>query len=209
MSVELWLVRHGQSTWNQVRRFQGAQDAELSDRGRAQARALAGALAATAFDAFYTSPLRRARDTARACAEAVGLEPEPVDELREVGLGDWEGLPVETVVERYGEHYWRWLTMPADYPPPGGEPMAALQARVGAAIERIRLRHPTGRVLAVTHGGAIAAFLCGCLALGLNAVWRLRVDNTAITRVLLPGGRLLALSHAAHLADVTEPGGTP
>ena len=198
--MQLWLVRHGESTWNQDRRFQGARDAELSERGREQARALARALAGMRVDALYTSPLGRARDTAMACGEALGVRPVVVDDLREVGLGEWEGLPVETVVERYGDHYWRWLTLPGDHPPPGGEPMAALQRRVTAAIEAIRAPHAGGRVLVVTHGGAIASLLCGCLGLGLNAVWRLRIDNASITRVELPGGRLLALNDTRHLA---------
>jgi len=207
--MELWLVRHGESTWNQARRFQGAQDAELSARGERQARALSAALAGEGFDALYTSPLRRASQTAAACADRLGLPASPVAELREVSLGDWEGLSVETVVERYGEHYWRWLTRPGDYPPPGGEPMAALRARVAGAIERIRLVHATGRILVVSHGGAIASFLCACLALGLNGVWRLRVDNSSITRLRLPEGCLLALNDTRHLAEAEPAEGAP
>lgn len=202
--INLWLVRHGESTWNQDRRFQGARDAELSARGREQARALARALTGRPLDAVYTSPLSRARDTAAACADALGLRPVVLDDLREVGLGEWEGLPVETVVERYGDHYWRWLTLPGAHPPPGGEPMAALQRRVAAALEAICARHAEGRVLVVTHGGAIASFLCGCLGLGLDAVWRLRIDNASITRVELPAGRLHALNDTRHLREPAE-----
>jgi len=197
-------VRHGESTWNQARRFQGARDAELSPRGGAQAQALAAALASQAIDALYTSPLRRARQTAAACGATLGLEPTALDALREVGLGDWEGLSVETVVERYGDHYWRWLMTPADHPPPGGEPMAAFADRVRAAVDALAARHPAGRVLAVTHGGAIAALLCGCLRLGLNAVWRLRIDNASVTRVACPAARLLSLNDTAHLAMATR-----
>ena len=197
--MQLWLVRHGESTWNQARRFQGARDAELSPRGHEQAQVLAERLTGAGLEAIFTSPLARARDTATACAARLGLEPIPMDGLREIGLGDWEGLPVETVVERYGDHYWRWLTAPADHPPPGGEPMADLQRRVASAIGAIHARHPRGRVLVVTHGGAIASYLCRCLGLALNAVWRLRIDNTSVTRVELPGGRLASLNDTGHL----------
>lgn len=192
-------MRHGESTWNQERRFQGARDAALSPQGREQAARLAAALAGEAFDALYTSPLSRARHTAAACAAALGLSATVVADLGEVGLGDWEGLSVEAVVERYGEHYWQWLQTPGDHPPPGGEPMAELRARVAGALETIRRRHPAGRVLVVSHGGAIAAFLCGCLGLSPNAVWRLRLDNASITRVALPERRLLALNDTRHL----------
>jgi alpha-ribazole phosphatase len=203
--MELWLVRHGESTWNEARRFQGAKDAALSARGRAQAAALAAALPGRGIDAVYTSPLRRARETAAACARVLGLPLTEEDGLREVGLGDWEGLPVETVVARYGDHYWRWLLAPGDHPPPGGEPMGALAARMRQAVAAIAARHPAGRVLAVTHGGAIATFLCDCLHLSLNAVWRLRIDNTSLTGLRLPEAELVALNDTRHLpAGPTE-----
>ena len=207
--MEAWLVRHGETAWNQAWRFQGARDVELLERGREQAERLAEALVGQGLEALYTSPLARCRETAAACASRLGLHPVPVVDLREVGLGDWEGLTVDTVVERDGDHYWRWLTTPGDHPPPGGEPMGALQRRVTAAIEAIRARHPAGRVGIVTHGGAIASALCGYLGLGLNAVWRLRIDNTSVTRVALPVGRLQSLNDTRHLETVAPRAGTP
>lgn len=200
--MEILLIRHGESTWNHARRFQGARDAELSARGREQARALSVALAGADVQALYTSPLARARDTAASCAAALGLAATEVADLREVGLGDWEGLSVERVIERYGDHYWRWLTAPGDHPPPGGEALPDLQARVAAAIETIRRRHLGECVVVVSHGGAIASFLCGCLDLSLNAVWRLRLDNASVTRLELPAGRLLSLNDTRHLDEV-------
>ncbi len=140
---------------------------------------------------------------------AVGLVPIAVDDLREVSLGDWEGLTVETVVERYGDHYWRWLAAPGDHAPPGGEPMAALKMRVTAAVGAIQARHPAGRVLVVTRGGVVATYLGGRLALGLDAVRRLRVENASITRIELPAARLLSLNDTAHLAETVARMGAP
>jgi broad specificity phosphatase PhoE len=207
--MEAWLVRHGETAWNRARRFQGARDIELSDRGRAQAERLGAALAGERFDGVYTSPLRRARDTAAACGARLDLAPVALDGVREVGLGEWEGLPVETVVERYGDHYGRWLAAPAGNPPPGGEPLDALQRRVRAAIQSLAARHPDGRVLVVSHGGVIAAFVCGCLGLALDALWRIRVENASVTRVELPAGRLLSLNDTRHLAEAPVPAGAP
>jgi probable phosphoglycerate mutase len=203
--VELWLVRHGESTWNSERRFQGSQDAPLSERGREQAVAVGRALGRHSFAALYTSPLGRARDTAAACADALGLAATPVGDLREMCLGDWEGSTVETVVERYGDHYWRWLTGPADHPPPAGEPVERFQGRVAAAVGELAARHPAGSVLAVTHGGVIAGLLCRWLALGPNALWRLRIENTSVTRVSLPAGHVCALNDTRHLAGIAAP----
>jgi broad specificity phosphatase PhoE len=205
-------VRHGETAWNSERRFQGARDVELSARGRAQAVALARALTGHHFEALYTSPLGRARATAAACGAVLGLAPVEAPDLREVGLGDWEGLSVDTVVERDGERYWRWLTCPADHAPPGGEPMDPFQRRVTGALDGLEARHPEGPVLAVTHGGAIAAALCHGLGLSLNALWRLRIENTSVTRLRWPAGRLQALNDTRHLAQAAAPpasGGAP
>ncbi len=193
-------MRHGESTWNSVGRFQGGLDAPLSPRGHAQAAALALGLAPTRFDAIYMSPLSRARDTAVACGAALGLAPVPVDDLREVGLGDWEGLTLATVLTQDGERYRRWLEAPVDHVPFGGEPMARLAGRVEAALAGLGARHPDGRVLVVSHGGAISSALCGWLGLPLNAIWTFRLDNASITRVLLPAGRVLAVNETGHLA---------
>src|SRR6188474_1106407 len=115
--MECWLVRHGESTWNSERRFQGTLDAPLSARGRAQASA------------------RGAR---------LGLEAVLLDELREISLGDWEGLTLEAVQAREGEYYRRWLEAPVDHPAPGGEPMPGLATRVRAALDRLCAVHPEG-----------------------------------------------------------------
>jgi alpha-ribazole phosphatase len=198
--MEIWLVRHGESTWNSARRFQGGLDAPLSARGRSQAAALAVELARTRFHALYTSPLRRARDTAAVCGPVVGLDPVPVDDLREVGLGSWEGLTIETVLADDGERYRRWLKVPTGHAPPGGEPIASLAERVGAAFQGLCARHPAGRVLVVSHGGVIASALCGWLGRPLDSIWEVRLDNASITRATLPGGRVLGINEIGHLS---------
>jgi broad specificity phosphatase PhoE len=207
--MELWLVRHGESTWNSARRFQGGRDAPLSPRGRRQARALAAGLAPVRFDALYSSPLRRARDTAAPCGAALGLEAVPVADLREIGLGDWEGLTLETVLAQDGDRYERWLREPLAHAPRNGEPMTALAARVQDALARLVARHPGGRVLVVSHGGVIGSALCGWLGRSLNAIWTLRLDNASITRVDLPEGRVLALNEIGHLAEASANAGAP
>jgi alpha-ribazole phosphatase len=203
--VDLWLVRHGETAWNRERRFQGARDVELSARGREQAAALARALSGHRFAAVYTSPLGRTRETAAACGEVLGLVPTEAPDLREVGLGDWEGMTVDAVVERDRDRYWRWLTTPAESPPPGGEPMEGFQRRVTRALHGLAARHREDAVLAVTHGGAIAVALCHCLGLGLNALWRLRIENTSVTRLRWPAGRLHVLNDTRHLAEAAVP----
>ncbi len=105
----LYLVRHGQSDWNAANRFQGHVDRPLTDLGRTQAEALARELASIALEAIYSSPLRRALDTATAVAAGRDLEVVADDGLREVDVGSWAGLTRAEVEERFPAEFRRWV----------------------------------------------------------------------------------------------------
>jgi len=196
--MRLLLARHGETTWNAERRFQGRTDVALSPRGRAQAEALGGALRGYRIAAAYVSPFRRARETAEVALAGTGVPVTPVEELRELSLGEWEGCTVDEVRAREGDPYRAWLLAPHDCPPPGGEPLDAVSARVRAAIDHISALHPNGDdVLVVAHGGVISVYACALLGCSFNALWRLRVDNASLTVVRPP--RLVSLNDTAHL----------
>jgi probable phosphoglycerate mutase len=80
---------------------------------------------------------------------------------------------------------------------------------VRAALDGLTARHPAGRVLVVSHGGAIASALCAWLGRPLDAIWSLRLDNASITRVVLPAGRLLAWNETRHLDGVAAEAAAP
>jgi len=127
-----------------------------------------------------------------------GVPVTPVEELRELSLGEWEGCTVDEVRAREGDPYRAWLLAPHDCPPPGGEPLDAVSARVRAAIDHISALHPNGDdVLVVAHGGVISVYACALLGCSFNALWRLRVDNASLTVVRPP--RLVSLNDTAHL----------
>jgi broad specificity phosphatase PhoE len=192
------LIRHGESTWNQERRIQGNLDPDLSDLGRAQAALLAERLKGRPFAALYTSPLRRALDTATILGESTGLAPRPIDGLREIRLGEWEGKTATEIRTASGDLYDRWLDRPLDVSsPPGGEEIRAFQQRAVGAIDSLRRSHVDGGLLVVTHGGVIKVYLCHILGLDLNRLFRIRTDNTAVTEILFNGDR----SHLALLND--------
>src|SRR5919198_5308358 len=90
--ARLVLVRHAQSTWNDLGKIQGQLDPPLSERGREQAERLAERLGGRRWSAFYSSDLARCRETAAAIARRLGQEPVGLEELREIYLGEWEGL---------------------------------------------------------------------------------------------------------------------
>jgi len=197
----LLLARHGQSVSNAVRRFQGVQDVALSDLGARQAEALGQAIRRLPIAAVYTSPLERARRTAEIAAAGLGVPLTPVDDLRELSLGDWEGRTVEEIRALPGDPYEQWVRDPVACLPPGAEPLAEVQARVVSAMADIAADHPNGQqVLVVCHGGVISAYLAHCLGLPLSSIWRLTLSNGSITEVAPPSVR--CVNSTRHLSGL-------
>ena len=206
--VRLLLARHGQSVWNQVRKFQGANDVGLSDLGRAQAEALGRALrAGYRVAAAYVSPMCRALDTAEIALAGTGIPLVPIPELRELSLGEWEGCTVDEVRARDGNPYRAWVRSPLDCPPPGGEPLPDVCGRVLKAIDQIGASHRNGDdVLVVAHGGVISVYLCHLLGVSFNSLWRMRIDNCSLTIARPP--RLVSVNDTAHLPQLPTPPGS-
>ncbi|HVM54876.1 MAG TPA: histidine phosphatase family protein [Acidimicrobiales bacterium] len=153
MTTRILLVRHGESAWNAIGRWQGWADPELSDLGRQQA--LEAAAAVGAVDAIVASDLQRAMQTALIISEAIGVGPVQVEAgLRERDVGDWTGLTRAEIDERWPGTYEAWRTggMPS---PPGGEANEAIIERVVAAIREVAGAFDGGEVLVVAHGGVI------------------------------------------------------
>ncbi|MET9252547.1 histidine phosphatase family protein [Streptomyces sp. NPDC003717] len=151
--VILW--RHGQTSWNVERRFQGSTDVELTATGRTQARRAAGLLVHLKPDAIIASDLRRAADTAAQLAALTGLEVTLEEGLRETYAGVWQGLTHEEIIARHGEEYAAWQR---------GEPVrrggGELETEVADRAAPVVLRHADklpedGTLVVVSHGGTI------------------------------------------------------
>jgi 2,3-bisphosphoglycerate-dependent phosphoglycerate mutase len=149
------LARHGETDWNRENRFQGHADPPLNATGRAQAVQLAAALAAEPLAAVYSSPLRRAFETGQILAAPHGLEPLPVDALREVHVGSWQGLTRAEIEQRFPEQFARWLNYEQGWE--DGESYEEMSRRVIAALLELAAAHEGKRILAVSHGGPVRA----------------------------------------------------
>lgn len=193
--VELLLIRHALPVRLVVE--EGRADPHLAPEGRAQAAALARWLAGERIDAVYTSPLRRAVETAAPLAAALGVEPEVRD-----GLAEWDRdadayIPVEEL--KAGDHpLWRALAG-GHWHELGIDPVAFLE-RVVTTVDGLAAAHPGQRVAVVCHGGVINAYTGHVL--GVERLLFFEPDYTSISRVLVQrGGRrsLRSLNEAAHL----------
>jgi probable phosphoglycerate mutase len=141
-------LRHGESEWNAVGRWQGQEDPPLTETGLLQAVA-AGEQLGT-FDAVWSSTLQRAAHTAAIISEAIGVGPVLTEPgLMEAGFGPWQGLTIAEI--EVG-----WPGYLADHRRPNGaEEPAAVAARAAQALCRISAATPGGEVLVVTHAGLI------------------------------------------------------
>ena len=149
------LARHGETDWNREGRFQGWADPPLNATGRAQAVDLSVQLMAEELAAVYSSPLRRAYETAEVVAASRGLEPVTVDALREVDVGSWSGLSRAEIEQRFPEQYARWLDYGQGWE--DGETYEQMVDRVVEALQELADGRDGERILAVTHGGPMRA----------------------------------------------------
>jgi broad specificity phosphatase PhoE len=198
------LARHGQSDWNSTRRWQGHADRPLTEKGRAQAQALAARLQHIELDAVYSSDLRRASETAAEVARAQGLELIQRSELREVDVGSWSGLTRAEAEERFPEGFARWRE---GYPGwNDGESYEAMTDRVLGAIHDIASAHLDGRTLVVSHGGPIRAIHAAALNLDIHAYRRLRPvePNARLSAVCHVEGSLTELCPATEIDALIE-----
>ncbi|HQF90682.1 MAG TPA: histidine phosphatase family protein [Synergistaceae bacterium] len=203
------LARHGVTSWNQERRFQGCSDIPLTDEGRHQASRLATRVALWKPHRIVTSPLIRARDTAEAVRRACGGHPpcEVSEGLREMSFGAWEGLPVEQLVQDAGESLNLWARDPGKFTPPGGEPIACTQQRALEALNPILAGgDPEERILLVAHGGVISALLLALFSMPTQMFRGILPGNCALSAIHLdPDQRFLVfLNDVLHMAVAEE-----
>ncbi len=174
------LVRHGQTEWNRVERFRGRKDLLLDATGLRQALAAALRIKDWPVAAVYSSPLRRALETAKVIANQLDLPVEPLDGLIDLDFGDWQGLTAEEAAKRDGELYKLWLERPDQVRFPGGEGLADVRERVMAVVEDIAVKNPDRVMVLVSHNVVCRVLLCSLLGLDNSHFWQVGQDVCAI-----------------------------
>ena len=187
------LARHGETDWNREGRFQGWADPPLNATGRAQAVDLSVQLMAEELAAVYSSPLRRAYETAEVVAASRALEPVTVDALREVDVGSWSGLSRAEIEQRFPEQYARWLDYGRGWE--DGETYEQMVDRVVEALQELAEGRDGERILAVTHGGPMRAASAFADRLSYAEARRRSpvVGNTAVLEFAVEAGALRRL----------------
>jgi 2,3-bisphosphoglycerate-dependent phosphoglycerate mutase/probable phosphoglycerate mutase len=195
MRTSVWLVRHGQTRYNQERRYQSHSDSPLTPYGRRQTSALAARLRRIPFGLALISPAERTRLAAEAIlAGRSGVQTQIDPAWAETSHGRWEGLTYREVLARYpDESRARWAAG-LNGRAGGGESLAEVAARIGAAWRGLLREHAGGRVLIVTHATPIQLVLCACFGLNPSEHWHWRADLGSLTCLdVYPSGAIVRM----------------
>ncbi len=199
--TRLLLVRHGETAANREMRYIGDRDDRLTAHGRHQAEQLATALSSLPISAIFSSPRRRACDTAEPIAVVHKLPVTLTDELRESSFGDWEGRSRAEVLQHSAEssaHLYAWEADPT-LAPPGGESIASMTTRAAAWATMVCSRHPGQTIVLVSHVGPIKALIALTLGLAPAVAQRMFLDPATISVVDWAGERRVLRLFNSHV----------
>ena len=210
LNTRIFLIRHGETDWNRIRRFQGRSDIPLNKEGKNQAHALALALKDKSLTAIYSSPLIRAIETAHFIK--IFHPSTPLFEekgLIEMDLGEFDGIEVGYWAAEYQDFFKTWRSTPASLKMPGGESLQEVQIRAIDTLKRITTLYPSGSTLLLcSHNFVNRALLCGALGFPLDRFREVQQDTASLNILYIQGGCLRAevvndLSHLKKFEAVT------
>jgi broad specificity phosphatase PhoE len=192
------LVRHGETDNIAERRYPGAQDLSLNERGRSQATVLAGTLQGTDLDAVFTSPSQRARETAGPLVTQRDLDLRVIPELAEMSFGQLGGMSLEEAAHTFPEVLKRWLENPFEVTLPEGELFLDFVGRVRRVRRQLTREWASRTIVVVTHGGVIAVWRCleegrpwsdfwRSIPAPGTGIWLIRAEGQVRVETLRPG----------------------
>ncbi len=180
--MEVYLVRHMQTTWNALGKLQGVTDIELSEKGKEDADRFVEVIDLKNIDAIFSSDKLRTKYLAEKLASKYSLELQIAKDLHEVNVGDWAGLTWPQIEVEYKEFLVDWFKDSENIAMPNGESYAMLLKRVKRALLNIKDKG-NERIIVVTHGAVIRTLICDVLGVDLKNRSRFDVDNGSITKI--------------------------
>jgi len=205
MTTTVLFVRHGQTESNITGFFMGWSNEDISDLGYAQARSLSSRLASLPIASVYTSPLKRAYNTALILAKPHNLELKALDDLIEIQLGDWQGLHMDEISQRWPELWKQSRIDPSEVTMPNGESFQQVTERAVRAFEMIVADNRDKQVVVVTHDVVIRVLVAHILGASNSIYRRFEINNASLStmRVIDGKARLITLNDTSHLDQAT------
>lgn len=204
MGLTIYFLRHGQTPLSREDTFCGSGlNPELTPDGLEMAHAFTAAYRTLPWTAIYSSPLRRTTATARPLCDALGMEMQVSDDLKEIAYGQWEGQTREAVDGQFHDDYVRWLADPAWHAPTGGELAVTIAQRGLRVIEEVSQRYKDGNFLVTSHKATIRIILCSLLGIDVGR-FRYRlvcpVGSVSVVEFTPQGPLLRTLADRSHLS---------
>lgn len=210
--MNIYFLRHGETTASQMGSYCGALDVDLSPAGYQMAEEFAETYKNLPWAAVFASPLQRAVETAKPLCEITKIQMQLDDGLREIAYGKWEGKTPEEVSKEFHDDYIRWLADPGWNPPTEGEKGADVAWRSSGVIEKIRRKYSEGNVLVVSHKATIRIMLCALLGVDVGRFrdrFNLPVASLSIVEMAVHGPLLHVFGDRSHLGqDIRSRAGT-
>ncbi len=176
---QLFLVRHGVTTFNEQGRYCGVSDAPLSSEGLRQVRCVADLLRQEQFISIYTSPLKRCVQSAEIISKPYDVCPASLPGFSEIDFGLWEGLSFEAIQAGYPEELSRWFERPETFTFPEGESIAGFHDRVIGSLGKVL--EGQGDRLIVAHGGSIRIAICHLCGWGMKGLHSFELEPASLT----------------------------
>ena len=192
--MKIYLVRHGETDWNQAGLLQGQTDIALNAQGLEQAREAAERLKEVPFEIAFCSPLIRAKRTAETIIGDRKITLTTDERLRELNFGPWEGVDIRTIKDAASQPF----TNPGSYiPPEGAESFAQLYKRSGEFVDQVLLplEGTYETVLVIAHGGVNRSILNPVLNIPVDDFWRMHMGNCATAILECTDGKLSMLEY--------------
>ena len=180
---KIFLVRHGESQWNVLKKIQGQQDVPLTDRGMKQANLIGNRLVHERIDRIYSSDLKRAYDTAEIIGKRLSLNVIPTKEFREIDFGIWEGMSNDEMHTEYYNELCLWRKEPEKLKVEGAESLRELQLRAMAAVNKIINNEVGDNILIVSHSATLKTIILGLLNMDLAYFKNLTLGNVSLSIV--------------------------
>ncbi len=188
------LVRHGETEWNVEEVFRGRIDVELNETGIREAELLARFLSDFRITAIYSSPLKRALQTAEIIANHHDIEVKIAPELIDFDFGEWQGLSRQTAADRYRQLYSEWLKNPHLVSIPAGESLDDVRRRAIRLVDSLLAKYE-GTIALVSHRVVNKVLICALLSLDNSHFWNIWVDTAGITMFTYENGRFVLIKH--------------
>lgn len=190
--TRLYLVRHGQTVWNQEKRFQGSLNSELTTLGVRQAELLSKRLEKIKIDVVYSSPMKRAIETAKIITND-GLDIKVDDAFAEMSFGNWEGRFYHEVNELEPDMFYALFNEPENYLPTTGESFIEVRTRVVGRILELLNNHSEETILIVAHGIVIKSII---------SFFESKAENKLSERLVVPSASLSSISLDDGIVDI-------